>query len=322
MKRPDAHLVYSGAGSLHKDLGRLEEADERWRLAVGRFLLTYASASTRAAYQRDLYAWTAFCVQVRADPLEVGRGHVDAWALHLQQAEFSKATIARRLACLAALYRFLVDEDVLARTPDRGRRPRADDDPSSTGATELEVARLLGVAAADGLRSYVLVGLLYYGPLRISEALGACVEDLGHERGLRTVTVTRKGGRRQKLPLPPDLANAVDELLGGRLSGPLLVTKTGRPMDRQAGWKSLRKLARRAGLPQAESFHPHDLRHASITNALSAGVPLRDVQDAAGHADPRTTRRYDRAKDRLDRHPSAVLAGRLAALRQDADQAD
>ena len=302
------------AGTLARDLTRVADPDSRWRVVVGRFLLGYPAAATRAAYARDLAGWAGFCAQLGVDPLAAGRGHVDAYSLSVQ-AGYAPATAARRVACLAALYRFLVDEDVLARTPVRGRRPRAHADPASTGATEREVARLLDIAAADAPRSYVLVALLYYGPLRISEAVTARAEDLGHERGMRTLTVTRKGGYRQKLPLPAELAHAVDELLAGRSSGPILLTRTGRPVDRKAAWKILRRLARAAGLPQAPTFHPHDLRHAAITNALSAGVPLRDVQDAAGHADPRTTRRYDRARERLDRHPGAVLAGRLAGLR-------
>jgi len=51
------------------------------------------------------------------------------------------------------------------------------------------------------------------------------------------------------------------------------------------------------------------LRHAFITAALDAGVPLRDVQEAASHADPRTTMRYDRARVSLDRHATYIVAG-------------
>jgi integrase/recombinase XerD len=53
------------------------------------------------------------------------------------------------------------------------------------------------------------------------------------------------------------------------------------------------------------------LRHTFITESLAAGVPLQDVQDAAGHADPRTTRRYDHSRHNLDRHPTYVLAAHL-----------
>jgi integrase len=79
-------------------------------------------------------------------------------------------------------------------------------------------------------------------------------------------------------------------------------------MIRAAGTR-LRKLARRAVPEKADSIHPHDLRHAFVTLSLDAGASLRDVQDAAGHADPRTTRRYDRARYNLDRHPTYALAG-------------
>jgi site-specific recombinase XerD len=62
----------------------------------------------------------------------------------------------------------------------------------------------------------------------------------------------------------------------------------------------VRRVARQAGI--AKAVTPHALRHAFITAALDAGVPLREVQEAASHADPRTTMRYDRARGSLDRH--------------------
>ena len=57
---------------------------------------------------------------------------------------------------------------------------------------------------------------------------------------------------------------------------------------------------------------PHTLRHALITAALDAGVPLRDAQEAASHADPRTTLRYDRGRVSLDRHATYIVAPFLA----------
>jgi integrase/recombinase XerD len=70
------------------------------------------------------------------------------------------------------------------------------------------------------------------------------------------------------------------------------------------------RLARKAGIEQ--SLSPHSLRHTFVTLALDAGASLRDVQDAAGHADPRTTRRYDRARHALHRHPTYLLQAVLA----------
>ena len=70
------------------------------------------------------------------------------------------------------------------------------------------------------------------------------------------------------------------------------------------------RLARRAGL--AKHITPHSLRHTMVTLTLDAEVSLRDVQDAARHADPRTTRRYDRARHALDRHATYTLAAYIA----------
>jgi integrase len=89
----------------------------------------------------------------------------------------------------------------------------------------------------------------------------------------------------------------------------------------QAAWRGLgvcragaarivRRVTRRAGISKQVS--PHTLRHAFITAALDAGVPLRDVQEAASHADPRTTMRYDRARTSLDRHATYIVATYIA----------
>jgi integrase len=59
---------------------------------------------------------------------------------------------------------------------------------------------------------------------------------------------------------------------------------------------------------------PHSLRHAAITNALDAGVPLRDAQILARHADPRTTEHYDRARGNLDRHGVHFLTAYVAGV--------
>jgi integrase len=80
----------------------------------------------------------------------------------------------------------------------------------------------------------------------------------------------------------------------------VFLTADGRRLDRHGAGRIVRKTARHAGIGKAVT--PHTLRHAFITAALDAGVPLRDVQEAASHADPRTTIRYDRARGSLDRH--------------------
>jgi site-specific recombinase XerD len=84
----------------------------------------------------------------------------------------------------------------------------------------------------------------------------------------------------------------------------------GRSLDRHGAARIVRLVTCRAGI--AKHVGPHTLRHAFITAALDAGVPLRDVQEAAWHADPRTTMRYDRARTSLDRHATYVVATYVA----------
>jgi integrase/recombinase XerD len=146
--------------------------------------------------------------------------------------------------------------------------------------------------------------------LRVSEATGASIEALGTERGHRTLTITRKGGKIVTIPLAPRTARAIDLGIGERCDGPISLAADGRRLDRHGAARIVRRVAGRAGI--SKPVGPHTLRHAFITAALDAGVPLRDVQEAASHADPRTTIRYDRARGSLDRHATYIVAAYLA----------
>ena len=97
------------------------------------------------------------------------------------------------------------------------------------------------------------------------------------------------------IPLAPRTARAIDLAAGERTEGPVF-PGSGRPPAGPAGaGRIVRRIARRTGI--GKSVTPHTPRHAFITAALDAGVPLRDVQEAASHADPRTTRRYDNSRE-------------------------
>ena len=103
----------------------------------------------------------------------------------------------------------------------------------------------------------------------------------------------------------------IDLAVGERCEGPVFVGRDGRRrLDRHAAARIVRRVAGRAGITKVVG--PHTLRHAFITAALDAGVPLRDVPEAASHADPRTTMRYDRARVSLDRHATYIVAAFVA----------
>ena len=112
--------------------------------------------------------------------------------------------------------------------------------------------------------------------------------------------------------LGPDGALAIEGAVDGRDTGPILRSRRGSRMDRHCATRRLRRLATIADV-QLQRMHPHMLRHTFVTTMLDAGVDLRDVQIAARHADPRTTMRYDRARNNLDRHPNYILAAYMAS---------
>jgi integrase len=108
------------------------------------------------------------------------------------------------------------------------------------------------------------------------------------------------------------LAAQLDAYLAGRADGPLFRTPDGRRLDRHAVFRFVRRAARTAGLAAADRITPHSFRHAWATIARERGASLEERQYALGHADPRTTQRYDRARASLDRDPSYLVAAAVA----------
>jgi integrase len=109
---------------------------------------------------------------------------------------------------------------------------------------------------------HALISLLALNGLRVSEAAGAGIEHLGLERGHRTMTITRKGGKAVTIPLAPRTARAIDLAIGERTSGPVFLAADGRRLDRHGAGRIVRKTARRARI--GKSVTPHTLRHAVI----------------------------------------------------------
>jgi integrase len=217
------------------------------------------------------------------------------------------------LCTVACFYRYAEQEGLIAVSPAAHvRRPRLDCESHATGLDRNEVGAMLVAAGLAGARDHALINLLALNGLRVSEALGADIEDLGLGRGHRTLRIVRKGGKVVTVPLAPRTARAIDLAVGERCDGPIFVGADGRRIDRQAAGRIVRRIAGRAGI--SKRVGPHRLRHAFITAALDAGVPLRDVQEAASHADPRTTMRYDRARVSLDRHATYIVATFLAGV--------
>ena len=279
-------------------------------LALSGFLSGY-SGLTLEAYKLDLRQFVTWCTERHVSLFCVTRPDIERFGRHLEALGRARATVGRRLCTIACFYRYAEQEGLIERSPAAHvRRPRLDYESHAVGLDRNEVGALLVAAGLSSARDHALLSLLALNGLRVSEATGADIERLAVERGHRTLTILRKGGKTVTIPLAPRTARAVDLAVGERAEGPIFLGVDGSRLDRHAAARIVRRLARQAGI--TKRVGPHTLRHAFITAALDAGVPLRDVQEAASHADPRTTMRYDRGRVSLDRHATYVVSAFLA----------
>ncbi len=317
-----------------------DDGDSRVGELVAAWLATKRSPHTRAAYIRDLAQWAGWLAGHGVPLLDADETAAAMWARYLEAAGIEDSTAARKLTAVSSFYSWCARRGHVRANPVAGLpRPAVDYDTSATpGLTRDQAIALLEAADADAgpqaARTAALVSALLYTGARVSELLGADIEDLGTDRGHRVLRVRRKGGKIQALALPAPAASRIDAYLAGRddvtalpaipggtAAAPrrrvLFATGTGARMYRAEVRTRLRRLGRDAGLPEVlvASLSPHSMRHAFATLNLDAGASLRDLQDAMGHASPRTTRRYDRSRGNLDRSPGYLLAGYISRAR-------
>ncbi|MFP3964387.1 tyrosine-type recombinase/integrase [Actinomadura fulvescens] len=270
---------------------------------------------SRMHTESDLRIYLAWRAEQHLDPLAVRRAHVEMYVRWLQEVRrFRPSTVSRRLSVVAGIYRTSVIDGILEHSPaDHVRRPNVPPESPTLGLSHLQFEALLSAARASANpNDFALVAMLGLLGLRIFEATQADIDDLGEEHGHRVLRVVGKGTRIVLVPLPPAVGRAIDRAIGDRTSGPILLNTRGARMDRHAATRRLRRLATQS-VVRLPRMHPHMLRHTFITTMLDAGVDLRDVQIAARHADPRTTMRYDQARNNLDRHPNYILTAYMTS---------
>jgi site-specific recombinase XerD len=284
------------------------------RAAVAAYLGRYRGQS-RLHTESDLRVFLRWCADQDLDPLAAVRADIERYLRWLQDVRrYQPSTVSRRLSVVVGFYRVCVIDAILVHSPaDYVRRPAVPAESPTLGLGHLQFEALITAARLSANpNDFALIAFLGLLGLRIFEACGASIADLGEEHGHRVLRVRGKGGKVVLVPLPPAVARAIDRAVDGRDAGPILRNTLGVRMDRHAATRRPKHLAQAAGI-RMPRMHPHMLRHTFVTTMLDAGVSLRDVQIAARHADPRTTMRYDRARKNLDRHPNYILAAYMAS---------
>ncbi|MEV3927053.1 tyrosine-type recombinase/integrase [Actinomadura coerulea] len=300
-----------------------------------------SSPRTQTGYARDLAWWLTYAAARGLDPADVPAAEADLYAAALRAAGLADATRARRLAAASSWYRYLARTGAAARNPfgEGMERPTPPKASATRGLSEDELQRLLAYAAArESARTYALLAVMIATGCRVSSVTGTTLGGLGRDRGHATLDLPVKGGATKRFVLPPFAADALDRYLADRapvppgrhqehgqdvvdadtepedeVDPPLFATRTGRPIDQPYVFRLLQRVAKAAGITGADGLSPHSLRHSVATLLLDRGHPLHVVQDFLGHADPRTTRRYDHARESLDRSPAYDLGAALAA---------
>src|SRR5690348_12689906 len=178
------------------------------RVALAGFLAGYRGL-TREAYALDLRQFAIWCRARSVALFAVRRADIEGFARELEGMGRARATVTRRLSTIAGFYKYAVEEEFLDRSPAAHvRRPRADYESRAAALDRNELGALLVAAGLGPPSVHALISLLALNGLRVSEATGADVEHLGLERGHRTLTVTRKGGKVVIVPLAPRTATA------------------------------------------------------------------------------------------------------------------
>jgi site-specific recombinase XerD len=276
------------------------------------WLAAQKSARTRCAYRLDVRHFMATLNITTADELRrIDHRAVIAWEqMQREQQGAAPSTVRRRLAALSSLFKHLVRHGVATRNPVADvTRPAINREEGSTAAfSKAQARKLLDAPLADtlaGLRDRAILSVGLQVGFRRAEIAALNVGDLHQNRGFDALRVRRKGGRREALAINPQAAQRIRAYLeiaghGDQPDAPLFRPLRGNAkpldpvgrMDPGAIDRMVRKYAARIGL--ARGYSAHSMRATFITTALENGAQLEDVQKAAGHRDPSTTKLYDR----------------------------
>jgi integrase/recombinase XerD len=317
--------AFAGRGTLTAaDIrGRFTEACRAW-------LTKSPSLETRSAYTRELQQFLSFA-DIPADRLEqlaaIRPAQVAAWRDHLLERGLGNAAIVRKITVLRSLFSYLQTYGYCGANPahsDFVAVPAVARDGKTVGLAPEECRRLLDAPEAmhpEGLRDRALLAVLAYTGCRVGELTRLRLKDYKESGGHRLLEIRGKGGKERRVPLH---AEAVERLelwlavpgLRAESEGALFrPTRTARarghdgfqpkPMSRRAVQLLIRRYVRRLGLDPAVTVH--SLRVTALTTARERGAEIIDLQDLAGHADPRTTLTYIRSRDRLSKSPAYLL---------------
>ncbi len=270
---------------------------------------------TRTAYERAVRQFLGWCNSRRLDLRRITPGLVGEY---LAQHPGSVPTKKQHLAAIRRFFDRLVVRHAVVLNPAHSvRAERYQVVEGKTPEITVPQARALlasiDTATVVGLRDRAVTGVLIYTAARVGAIARLALRDLRHDGSQWSLRFDEKGGKVREIPVRHDLERFLfaytqaagmvpsaspDSLF--RSAVRKTKTLTARPMSAGDMCRMVKRRLRDAGLPRHLS--PHSFRVTTITDLLEQGVPLDEVQYLAGHADPRTTRLYDRRQKKVTRN--------------------
>jgi integrase/recombinase XerD len=257
------------------------------------------SVNTVESYGRDLRKFRSFLDGKGRELKEVTAPDIREFVLLLDRQKLQRRSIARHVVSLRQFFLHLQREEVVASNPtEHLESPRAWKVLPKYLSVE-ETAKLLDAPDAGtplGVRDRAILEMLYGAGLRVSELISLRVADVNLSEG--AVRALGKGNKQRIVPAGKHsvaaveryLAEAREELLGGRQAPWLFVSRRATRLTRQSIWLLLSRYGRLAGIGKRAT--PHLLRHSFATHMLARGADLRSLQMMLGHADIATTQIY------------------------------
>jgi integrase/recombinase XerD len=250
------------------------------QLAAVSYLARY-SGSTHTLYAAQLRRWFGWCETNGLEPLVgIQRAHVELYIRQLGESGLMDSSVNTMMHAVRGFFRFAHIDGIIPADPAvYARLPKVHRDESRTqGLDRLELIRFLQVAQTLTVHHGALAYLLGINALRASEAAAVRIEDYADTlRGHRVLHLLGKGNKPATMPLTVPVLRVLEVCRGERTTGPLVLRPvSGKPIDRRDVYRMVQRIAKAARIPRHIS--PHSLWHAAITNALDAGVPLRDAQ--------------------------------------------
>ena len=262
------------------------------------------SRHTVEGYQRDLCQCAHFVAtkKKRQDWLTVTGADITDWICSLDGADYSAASVARKLSAVKQCARFLLSEKwIKADFTELVSAPKLARHLPETLTPE-EVDTLLDTPSRhspQGLRDRAFLELMYSSGLRVSELCALSLQDIDTEEGFLRVQAGKRGkdrlvpvGGKAIEALQQYLHNGRPELVREKTGSAVFLSNRGNAISRKTIWHWIHQYAERANIEKP--VKPHLLRHSFATHLLSNGADLRAIQEMLGHADIGTTEIYTR----------------------------